>query len=115
MGDYTIKDFTKCPESSCDNMTPVKLDYYHDGENIFLSFNCPNCTASSLEDDFEWYVQCPYCHYQEDGRIGRVERIEGGILDNGLIWFECSECGNSAEGYVSTRWSDTSEISADEE
>jgi len=103
MSEYGIQDFTRCPESSCDNVTPVGLDYYHNGEMMFLSFNCPHCMASSLEDDFEWYVRCPSCH-EDDERLGGVECVDGGVKESGLIWFECTDCGASVEEYVDTKW-----------
>jgi ssDNA-binding Zn-finger/Zn-ribbon topoisomerase 1 len=102
--DFGIEDFTNCPESSCDNISPINLDYYFDGERMFLSFSCPKCIASSLEDDFEWYVRCPSCHSGEQSRIGRVECVDGGVEESGVIWFECRDCGASAEDYPKTRW-----------
>lgn len=103
MGEYSIQDFTRCPESSCDNVTPVELDYYNDGEKTLLSFDCPYCMAGSLEDDFEWYVRCPSCH-EDAGELGSVKCVTGGIKESGLIRFECEECGSYAEEYVGTKW-----------
>jgi hypothetical protein len=37
MSNYKIQDFTRCPESSCDNVGPVELDYYWDGSHVFTT------------------------------------------------------------------------------
>ena len=103
MKEFKPEDFTRCPESSCDNFSPVELDYYYDGSQVFLSFDCPDCSASSLEDDFAWYVRCPSCHETLEDASGRVEMVDGEV-DDGLVCFECEVCGVSAESYVGTRW-----------
>jgi transcription initiation factor IIE alpha subunit len=73
---------------------------------VFLNFICPDCIFSASEDDFEYHVRCPDCHgnLEENSCIGRVEIINGGVTEEGKVWFECSDCGNDAEGYISTKW-----------
>jgi hypothetical protein len=28
--------------------------------------------------------------------------------EEGKVWFECSNCGNDAEGYINTKWDESS-------
>jgi len=46
MSNYKIQDFTRCPESSCDNVGPVELDYYWDGSHVFVNYPNLLCSAS---------------------------------------------------------------------
>lgn len=97
---YKIYDFLRCPEYSCSNQN-VGLDYYFNGEDVFLSFSCLNCGSGSLEDDLRWYVKCPNCQ----GKVDRgVDRIKASIDEGGRVTFKCTECEIEASNYVRTRW-----------
>lgn len=96
-----LDDFLVCPESSC-NAPDIELDYYSDGEQTFLTFNCTNCIASSAEDDFEWYITCPSCdldvHERERGEIQHT------LDSDGEVTFTCTRCGLTKSTYVTTQW-----------
>lgn len=102
---YSIYDFVRCPERSCDYPN-VGIDYYHDGERIFFNFGCINCGTGALEDDFRWYVRCPNCNPDP---TGGVDHVDGSIETDGEVKFECEKCDCSASEHVVTRWDESSE------
>lgn len=107
--EYKIEDFTRCPNSNCNESEKVAVDYYHDGDQLFFNFRCLDCGEGSLEDDFRWYVKCPNCNPNPEAG---VDHVSGEIENSGIITFTCQECGLKIEDYVTTRW-DSSEDSPD--
>lgn len=103
MTEYTLPDFTRCPDTACDHDSPIGVDYWYDGERLFFNFWCPYCENGALEDDFRWYVRCPDCHSQQE-TLGSVDRITGTITEGGRLKFTCETCGAEAESYPQTRW-----------
>lgn len=101
MGEFDIEDFTSCASHDCDCSGCLDLDYEKIGDSLFLSFNCPECNSSSLEDDFRWYVRCPNC---EPSPQTPVDTVEGGVKENGQVWFSCTECNADAESHIRTKW-----------
>lgn len=92
------EDWVNCHVHSCEDPEAAGVDTQDmGGGQVLLSFVCESCPYGSLEDDFRWWVSCPEC--SADG-----DEVDGGVTENGAIWFECQECGASVEEYPTTEW-----------
>lgn len=86
-------EWGRCPEVSCENQSGILFDSVPLGEEFFASFSCPECIASSLEDDKEYYLRCPNCHPDLE-EVSYVDTVSVNAKESEIL-LECHSCGDT--------------------